>query len=528
MVKTRPVLVGGLGLVAGVGLLEAVTHTAPGLGGFGLSGLLALSAGAWWLRSRSIAPLDLTVPAPRLTRAMVEAQIDRAALTLADLAQDLQSQNQSAATQSAVLQPLQQRLDGLRQDLDRRTLRIAIVGGQAVGKSALAQALAEVWTGLSDRSLQLIDTAPLFAAPPSGKALAKADALPWTISQAALDADWLLFVAAGDLTAQDLDCLTWLKARTSRLLVVLNKLDHYNPDAQAALLAQVQLRLRDLLPIESVVPIAAAPSAIQIAPQIAAEGTSLPNSQAIVPGSRNPAIGPLLQQLSQGLTDSTLHWETSRHSADQLQDYAKTLLNQLRSRQAIVIIDQYQWIAGGAAFLNPVPSLDLLATLAVNSQMILDLGKLHRQSFSLDQAKTVAGALAEMVVKLGFVELSTQALTTILKTNHVTYLAGGAVQGVSAAHLTRMVGLSLTDYFQSLDPMVPNQPIVLDQLRESVQKIFTANQQAPMLQGFAQQALKTLKIPMRQPMEQVMRQVMLQPVQDPEASKSSLESSQIL
>jgi uncharacterized protein len=525
MVKTRPVLVGGLGLVAGLGLLEAVTHAGSGMLGpenFGIGGLVALAAGAWWLRGRSPA-LELAAPPPRLTRAMVEAQIDRAALTLTYLEQELA--NQSAATQQAVLPPLQQRLAELRQDLiqDRRPLRIAIVGGQAVGKSSLAQAIAESWPSLSDRAIQLIDTAALFG---NTHLLTKADSLPWSISQAALDADWLLVVTAGDLTALDLDCITWLQPRTPRLLVLLNKLDHYNPDAQAALLAQVQLRLRHLLPIESVLPIAAAPTAIRLAPVEPAESTgSIANSSAIVPNSRNPVIGPLTRSLLQSLAGpiDLVPWDTTIHSADRLQDHAKTLLNQLRQRQAIVVIDQYQWIAGGAAFINPVPSLDLLATLAVNSQMILDLGKLHRQTFSLDQAKTVAGALAEMVVKLGFVELSTQALSTILKTNHVTYLAGGAVQGVSAAHLTRMVGLSLTDYFQSLDPMVPNQPIALDQLRQSVQKIFTANQQAPMLQGFAQQALKNLKIPMRQQIRQT-----LQPAQATEPPQSGLESTQIL
>ncbi len=526
MVKTRPVLVGGLGLVAGLGLLEAVTHASPALVGpenVGIGGLVALAAGAWWLRGRSPA-LELAAPPPRLTRAMVEAQIDRAALTLTYLEQELV--NQSPATQKAVLPPLQQRLAALRQDLgqsdqNQRPLRIAIVGGQAVGKSALAQAIAESWPGLSDRAIQLIDTTALFG---TANVPAKADSLAWAISQAALDADWLLFVAAGDLTALDLDCLTWLKPRTTRLLVLLNKLDHYNPDAQAALLAQVQLRLRHLLPIDSVIPIAAAPNPIQIAsPLDQPQPGSIANSRAIVPNSRNPVIGTLTRSLLQSLSGpiDLLPWDTTIHSADRLQDHAKALLNQLRQRQAIVVIDQYQWIAGGAAFINPVPSLDLLATLAVNSQMILDLGKLHRQSFSLDQAKTVAGALAEMVVKLGFVELSTQALTTILKTNHVTYVAGGVVQGVSAAHLTRMVGLSLTDYFQSLDPMVQNQPIALDQLRESVQKIFTANQQAPLLQGFAQQALKTLKIPMRQPL----RQTMLQPVETPETPETSLKSS---
>jgi hypothetical protein len=52
------------------------------------------------------------------------------------------------------------------------------------------------------------------------------------------------------------------------------------------------------------------------------------------------------------------------------------------------------------------------------------------------------------MLKLGLVEVTTQTIGSILKGNAFTYVAGGAVQGVSAAYLTRLAGLSLIEYFQ--------------------------------------------------------------------------------
>ncbi len=110
--------------------------------------------------------------------------------------------------------------------------------------------------------------------------------------------------------------------------------------------------------------------------------------------------------------------------------------------RATPVIEQYQWIAAAAAFANPVPALDILATAAINAQMVMDLGNVYQQKFSLEQAQTVAGAMGSLMLKLGLVELSTKAVSTVLKSNAITFVAGGVVQGVSAAYLTLLlVGL---------------------------------------------------------------------------------------
>ncbi|NJN30802.1 MAG: YcjF family protein [Synechococcales cyanobacterium RM1_1_8] len=189
-----------------------------------------------------------------------------------------------------------------------------------------------------------------------------------------------------------------------------------------------------------------------------------------------------------------LVWATLCHRANGLATAAKALLNQLRRQRASKAIEQYQWVAAGAAFINPVPTLDLLATAAVNSQLILDLSKIYRQPLSPDHAKTMATTLAEMLIKLGLVEVSSKLLGIALKSNGVTYLAGGLIQGASAAYLTRTVGQSLVEYFELLE-VTGELPEVkaLEQLQQVVQQTFQASRQSPMLQGFAKQALNRLR-----------------------------------
>ncbi len=125
--------------------------------------------------------------------------------------------------------------------------------------------------------------------------------------------------------------------------------------------------------------------------------------------------------------------------------------------------------------------------------MVMDLGNIYQQKFSLEQAQTVAGTMGSLMLKLGLVELSTKAISTVLKSNAVTFVAGGVVQGVSAAYLTRVAGLSLVEYFQQQEIAIDSGTgLNLENLRQTLQKVFQQNQQIGFLQGFVKQSMKRL------------------------------------
>ncbi|NJL45941.1 MAG: YcjF family protein [Leptolyngbyaceae cyanobacterium SM2_3_12] len=209
-----------------------------------------------------------------------------------------------------------------------------------------------------------------------------------------------------------------------------------------------------------------------------------------------PILAEVATALTTGLVSNTpaLVAATTLRQMQGLRTQVQTDLNRLRRDRALPLIDQLQWVAGAAAFVNPVPTLDLLATVAINGQLIMDLGKIYGFDLSLEEAKTAAGTLASLTVKLGLVELSTQALTAVLKSHFATYLAAGVVQGLSAAYLTRMAGLSLIDYFeQSALAGTPASALSWDAIAQRLQTVIQQNRQVTLLQALIKQGIDTLK-----------------------------------
>jgi uncharacterized protein (DUF697 family) len=186
---------------------------------------------------------------------------------------------------------------------------------------------------------------------------------------------------------------------------------------------------------------------------------------------------------------------TTLRQAEALRQRIQQDLNHVRRQRAMPLIDQLQWVAAAAAFANPVPTLDVLATVAINGQLIMDLGKIYGFTLSLEDAKAAATTLAELTVKLGLVEVSTQVLTAVLKGHFATYLAGGTVQGLSAAYLTRMAGLSLIDYFeQAALAGVTTQALSWDAIAQRLSTVIQQNRQITLLQNLVKQGIGILKL----------------------------------
>jgi uncharacterized protein (DUF697 family) len=299
----------------------------------------------------------------------------------------------------------------------------------------------------------------------------------------------VLFVTAGDITDSEFKTLSELASAGQRFLLVWNKQDQYLPAQQSQILDSLQTRMDGILGTEDIIAIAASPNSIKVR-QHQADGTLTERME-----TQASQLQPLTAKLTQILTEERpqLVWANTVRSAQTVKSEAKTLLNGVRCDRAMPIIEQYQYIAAAAVFANPVPALDLLATTAISTQLIIDLGAIYQQKFSLDQAKTVAATLASQMFKLGLVEISTQTITGLLKTNPVTFVAGGAVQGISAAYFTRIAGQSLIEYFQSRElENTVNGGLNIDQLTKTLQAVFKQNQQISFLQTFINQIASSL------------------------------------
>lgn len=452
----KPILVGGLAVAGFLGL-DLLSHAASN-GNVLMLGTMAIGGGYWlWSKSRGTAVAQpLKIDSSTLTRLSDQVKLIADQLTIEG--------GNSASLRQSLAQALQQ--------VDRQHYRLAVTGAARVGKTSVIAALPAT-DFISAQPLELTETPALF----------EVDGADVKITQALQQADLVVFVTNGDLTATE---FAYLNKLQQQVVVVLNKQDQLAPVDRDTVYQNIQRTVAGLT--NQVVAIAAKPAPIKVR-AIAASGD-------VQESIEQPAIEitPLTNSLRTVLAESgaqlvltTAYWEV-----DRLKNTGKAQLNGLRRARALPIIEQRQWIAGAAAFANPLPALDLLATAAVNAQTIVDLSAIYQQPFSIELGQSAASAMGGLLLKLGLVEVSTQAIGSILKTNAVTYVAGGLVQGMSAAYLTRIVGLTLMEYFADLDIVAAQSSPVwnLDRFGALLQQVFQANQRLTVLQEFVQHGIQ--------------------------------------
>jgi uncharacterized protein (DUF697 family) len=350
-----------------------------------------------------------------------------------------------------------------------------------VGKSALRAALQTTTTPATSPSADYQELPSLFVGGESSD--------PDTLDRA-LESPWTLFVTAGDITETEYAALEWLLDNGQQPIVAFNKADRYLPADRATVLTTIQHRLHGQLPAEAIVPVAAAPAPIKVRKH-AADGTIQESVE-----QPEPDLAQLLTRLQtqQAAEGDRWRWRTIVGNTGRLNRQLHATLKHQRRDRAIALIDQSQWIAAATAFANPMPGLDLLATAAINGQLVMDLGQIYQQSFSLDRAQAIAQTLGEVMLKLGLVELGSQAIAAALKANALTYAAGGAIQGLSAAYLTRVAGLSLVELFQAHveaeweGVAEGDRWLSVDRLSSILKGVFEQTRQSAIIQGLIDQA----------------------------------------
>lgn len=461
----RPILVGGVGLSLVLWLWQSLHPSVIQLGEFSLLPVVLFS-GFWLLQPHTSNKIKATKLA-FINRQTVEKAIAQTDTLINQLATEITDQ------EPIIL--LRQKLTNATIQLDRNQLTLAVTGGKGVGKTSLKQVL-DCCSPQKNWHWQEIP------------ALFTTNAEPENPAQDLVASDLVLFVTAGDLTDSEFQALQQLIAANQQILLILNKQDQFLPAERVTLLQQLKTRMTGLLAEEDVIGTAAMPAPVKVRKH---------QPDASVQEwieTQKPELTSLQERLTAILTlqAEQLVWATTYRTMMALQAEVKTQLNQQRRDRALPIIEQYQWIAAAAAFANPVPALDLLATAAISGQLVIELGAIYQQKFSLQQAQTTAKTLASLILKLGLVELSTQTIGGILKSNAFTYIAGGAVQGVSAAYLTRLAGLSLIEYFQEQEDSAlttTEKSFNFERLGQKLQAVFQQNQRTALLQNFVQAAV---------------------------------------
>lgn len=472
----RPILVGGLGLSFSLWMLDSWHDSIVQVGELGILTALAVGGGLWLLRKNQ-PPLGEQLNDILVSREVVLKAIAQTEVIINQIAQE--------AAYHPSLAILRENLAKLPLELARKEITVAVTGGKSVGKSTIIKVLKNT-SIFPEMSLHFTETAALFSALSENSDVV-------TLSEIQ-KSDVVLFLTNSDLTDSEFQVWEQLKTAKQPTLLVFNKQDQYQPSERATVLQSLKQRVG-----VNVVGTAACPVTVKVRKH-QEDGSfqewieqPMPDIQQLT-----QQLGAIIEQQGEQLVCNTTHRQVLL-----LKSQAKNCLNGLRCDHSVPIIEQYQWIAAAAAFANPVPGLDLLATAAINAQMVIDLGNIYQQKISWEQGQQIAKTMGSLMLKLGLVELSTKAVTGILKTNVATFVAGGMVEGVSAAYLTRVAGLSLIEYFQEQEiALESGDALNLEKLRQVLPTVFQQDQKMAILEAFVKQGMKRL-LPEAKPAEVV-------------------------
>jgi len=425
---------------------------------------------------------------PRVTSAQIPAaKSDAASSTLQAVRQQV-AQIQDEVTRQALLS----RTKEIETNLARGEIQVVVFGTGSAGKTSLVNAImgrivGEVNAPMGttqvgetyclrlkglERKILITDTPGILE---PGVAGTEREQLARAL---ATEADLLLFVVDNDLRRSEYEPLRGLAEIGKRSLLVLNKTDLYTETDIEVILARLRERVRSFIATNDVVAIAANP-------QIAAleTGETFQPEADIIPLLRRMAS--ILRAEGEDLVADNILLQSLR-----LGEEARKLIDSQRRRQADKIVDRYQWIGAGVVSVTPLPMVDLLATAAVNAQMVVEIGRLYGCDLNMERGKELALSLGKTIAGLGIVKGEIELLSTALQLNVATFIVGRAIQGVTAAYLTRIAGKSFIEYFRH------DQDWGDGGLTEVVQQQFQINRRDEFIKVFVQEAIAKVVKPL--------------------------------
>lgn len=343
---------------------------------------------------------------------------------------------------------------------DSRRLEIVAFGTISSGKSSLLNALAgrpvfraDVTGGTTATRCEI----PWAAAPSDhvilvdtpGLAEIRGEVRAAEAAEAAKNADLVLFVVDGPLKAYEIELLRALSAMEKRVLVCLNKEDWYDAEQRDELVGQLSEQAAPAVHAGDVVAVRSRPTKRQRV-RVLSDGSEQSEEVSV-----DQDIGALARRLL-AIVDRDgrdLLLANLLLQSRGLVDEAKERVLAALDAKAEDIINRYMWAAGGATAVNPFPLLDLAGGSAITVKMVLDLAAIYHQRIDVDTVVTLLSQLGKNLVAMVGASAAAPALAagigSLLKTvPGIGTIAGGAIQGLVQAVVTRWIGRVFCEYFR--------------------------------------------------------------------------------
>ncbi len=258
---------------------------------------------------------------------------------------------------------------------------------------------------------------------------------------------------------------------------MLNKKDRFPDDDLAVILGKLRERLSGIIDPADIVAVAAAPRPLPVRIQ------QPDGSFQTVLEKEEPDIAALLSRIVEVLRreGKLLHATNLLVRGRVLEREAHEQLAREREIRALEVVENHQWITAATVFANPIPALDILAGGAVQFDMIAELARVYGVELTAGQIRALAGQMVQSVLKLGLIEAAASLIAGIFKRTLVGFAAGGTVQAVTMAYLTRISGKAFIEYFRQ------GQSWSGEGIDETVLRQFHETSRSEFLQEFASQ-----------------------------------------
>jgi uncharacterized protein (DUF697 family) len=240
-----------------------------------------------------------------------------------------------------------------------------------------------------------------------------------------------------------------LAGMEKRVLICLNKADWFTDLERGELCDQISAQVVSLVDAGDVVSVRSQPVERPIV-RVLADG-----SQEEGTVTEPPDIEPLATRLLKLVSkerDSLLLANLLMQSRGLVDDAKERVLTALDD-EAERVVNRYMWAAAGATAANPVPLLDIAGGTAITVKMVLDLAAIYKQKIDSETIIELLSQLTKSLIAMLGASAAAPALAggigTLLKTiPGVGTIAGGLLQGLVQALVTRWVGRVFMQYFR--------------------------------------------------------------------------------
>jgi uncharacterized protein (DUF697 family) len=257
-------------------------------------------------------------------------------------------------------------------------------------------------------------------------------------------------VVDGPLRDSEHRLLSRLGEMEKRVLLCQNKADWYEPAEQAKLLGQIASQVRGMVEAADVLAVRSQP-VVRTRVRVLAGGGEQ-EEQVTEPPDIGPLAARMLQVVRRDGHDLIL--ANLLLQSRGLVEEARRRVQDALDRRAWEIVDRYTWACGAAAALSPLPLLDLFASSALTVKMVVDLGRVYRQEIDANIAVNLLAQLGKNLLAILGVNaaapLVTAAVASLVKSVPIAgTIAGGALQGLVQALVTRWIGAVFIAFYKS-------------------------------------------------------------------------------